>query len=823
MADQRVKEVQQWLNDRFPSYFKYDEENHYYGSYPIEPDGKTGTKTVKALIMAIQIHYNLTPVDGVWGTKTSNACPIINQNVTDSTIMYIVQGAFYCKGYEPGGFDGVWGEGVQAAIGRFQNDLGITETGVMNQNLFKSLLTTDPTVLTANGSAAIRKVQQYLNSKYYSLYSAKLGYIPTGGSYERKTSTALIYAFQSLINTTADGLLGTNTFSKMPAIGVGCTDTEIVKILQACLICNDFETAFNGTYDDALKTTVSRFQIFMHLLGDPDVIMGSVNRRTWGALLWSKGDINRVPNACDCATKILDPVIAEELYSRGFRYIGRYLTNTEVANARDKKLTSKEVNILLNAGLKIFPIFQETATVAAPADFTESRGRLDAAKAIKAAVLLEFKEDTVIYFAIDCDMMETDITNYAIPYFKGIKFTMEQYGGYYRIGVYGSRNTCSKVSAFLSGAPGFVSNMSTGYSGNLGYTMPKDWAFEQYREVSKYPIANTAFDLDFDMASGVDSGVNTEKIIAYVPPFNPETAEEPIVTTPILDLIDAIRWLEERYYSYVGCSEPTEVQITDCRKAVCDYLCQYMYEEYKWEIISPKDSVFIDYIKTHYPEDEHVKALHPYIYYYEEGKGNSKIVHRTKLVSDGRLGIFELPHFAIVIKCYIASLVSGHWSAWAGDFATGIKDVYVNMALTGSYLSTAKLLIGAMEPDDADISQTRMFNYCDFIADLDGYAIYQMLENSKKVYGLSESIRMYFGDSEKYDKRYKYFKDILEFEAWDIDSIYNSIYDYYTDQANSTVFMLFCEEAGTHRGSAEATSMVLALNIMYWAKYTNVI
>lgn len=58
MADLKVKEVQQQLNDTFPSYFRYGEDDDEIncGSYPIKPDGYTGTKTVKALVMVIQIH-----------------------------------------------------------------------------------------------------------------------------------------------------------------------------------------------------------------------------------------------------------------------------------------------------------------------------------------------------------------------------------------------------------------------------------------------------------------------------------------------------------------------------------------------------------------------------------------------------------------------------------------------------------------------------------------------------------------------------------------------------------------------------------------------
>ena len=49
--------------------------------------------------------------------------------------------------------------------------------------------------------------------------------------------------------------------------------------------------------------------------------------------------------------------------------------------------------------------------------------------------------------------------------------------------------------------------MSTGYSGNLGYLIPNNWTFEQFVEKKNYSLANHTFDLDYDMASGKDSGI----------------------------------------------------------------------------------------------------------------------------------------------------------------------------------------------------------------------------------------------------------------------------------------------------------------------------
>ena len=95
--DARVQEVQSGLGETYPAYFFYDEDGKNSGTFPVQPDGITGGTTVKALIMALQIHKGLSPVDGVWGNATSSACPLVNRNTTDEIVVRIVQGAFLCK------------------------------------------------------------------------------------------------------------------------------------------------------------------------------------------------------------------------------------------------------------------------------------------------------------------------------------------------------------------------------------------------------------------------------------------------------------------------------------------------------------------------------------------------------------------------------------------------------------------------------------------------------------------------------------------------------------------------------------------------------
>ncbi|MBS9335074.1 DUF1906 domain-containing protein [Fructobacillus sp. M1-13] len=127
---------------------------------------------------------------------------------------------------------------------------------------------------------------------------------------------------------------------------------------------------------------------------------------------------------------------------------------------------------ILNAGLHLVPIDQDnTGDID---DYTYSSGQSDGRKARNAALELGIPDGHTIYFAVDTDMTEDENLANAIPYFKGVASVMN----HYKIGVYGPRNTCLMVSDAVSAVKySYVSNMSTGFSGNLGFSQPLNWAF----------------------------------------------------------------------------------------------------------------------------------------------------------------------------------------------------------------------------------------------------------------------------------------------------------------------------------------------------------
>ncbi|EOO95428.1 glycoside hydrolase domain-containing protein, partial [Bacillus cereus] len=226
--------------------------------------------------------------------------------------------------------------------------------------------------------------------------------------------------------------------------------------------------------------------------------------QTWASLLVSTGDPERQGKACDCITEVT-PERAKTLVAAGYETVGRYLTNADVKNPLNKKIQDGEIDNIFAAGLSIFPIYQTNG--GDKAYFNADRGQKDAIAAYKAALYHGFPSGTTIYFAVDFDATGDEIKDKILPHFQAINEQMKKLGSYYDIGVYGSRNVCIQVSEKKYATYSFVSSMSTGFSGNLGFPLPRNWAFDQVKE---YAIGsgNGSISIDKDIKSGRDNGIS---------------------------------------------------------------------------------------------------------------------------------------------------------------------------------------------------------------------------------------------------------------------------------------------------------------------------
>ncbi len=523
-VDQMVYLTQRWLNQE-------------YGDVPgfgsVTEDGLTGWDTVYGLLRALQHELGITSLANSFGPSTSSLYQqslLYRQDGVTDRKFAILQGALWCKGYSPGYhlyetedgtvvFDGVFDEGVERAVIQLKEDAGfINPNGVVTLNVMKALMSMDSFKLLSSygGTAEVRAMQQKLNRKY----EAYTGLTPCDGVYGRNTNKALIYALQAeegLPTNIANGNFGNTTKLCCPEIPYIRNSTaarrypgtssssyysasqiaSITELLQFALLVNGFDVGeIDGVFGPATQQALRAFQKKMSI---PQT--GKADKTTWLSLFVSCGDTSRSAKAADCAT-ILTAEKAKTLYDNGYRYIGRYLTGTYNGGI-SKAITRAEAQIIFDAGLNFFPIYQTSAN--SNSYFTSAQGTKDAKAAITAAALLGIPANTIIYFAVDYDCLDYQITSNVIPYFESVHEVMSN--SIYRTGIYGTRNACTRVSEKGYACSSFVGDMSTGFSGNLGFSMPDNWAFDQFYTTS-IGSGSGYLEIDKDGFSGHDYGVS---------------------------------------------------------------------------------------------------------------------------------------------------------------------------------------------------------------------------------------------------------------------------------------------------------------------------
>lgn len=528
--DEMVLETQQWLNETYKG-------RHGYNKVP--ENGKTGWDTIYGLTRALQIELGISEPADNFGPTTQRLFKPLKKQAPDSkptNMNYILQGALWCKGFNPGGFSGVFYENTESAVKEFQKAAGLTkQDGIVTALIMKALLDMSAFRLVAGGDKKIRQIQQNLNRDYNDY----IGLMPCDGLYARDTNKALIYALQKeegMSTSVANGFFGNGTTSLCPTLTPGDSRTGFVLIVQYALYCNgkSFDPGeFDGKYGVGVVSAVKAFQEFMCL---PQT--GYADMPTIKALLSSSGDTTRAASACDTAA-IITADTAKTLRENGYKIVGRYLTgNVRTSSGlTSKALTSKELSTIFDAGLSVFPIYQDGGYESSY--FVKDQGTRDAYSAASAARRLGFPSGTTIYFAVDFDAYDYEVTNKIIPYFQEIKSAFMKMQAFstapkYEIGVYGPRNICIRTAEAGLTKYSFTANMSTGFSGNLGYPMPKNWAFDQFYEGTIGSGAGKVA-IDKDGYSGKDSGVSSVH-----PPSDPVYDARLRTLTDILTTIPAL-------------------------------------------------------------------------------------------------------------------------------------------------------------------------------------------------------------------------------------------------------------------------------------------
>ncbi|NEB41804.1 glycoside hydrolase domain-containing protein [Streptomyces sp. SID14515] len=498
MADEMVLRAQRFVNTTYNN-------GATLGISKLTENGQTGWPVMYALTRALQYEMGITALSDSFGPTTLGKIGELYGKIDENTapsanFCRIIQSALYCKGYDGGEIDGVYNDRVKASVAKLHQNMGVEAVypgGALWPKTTKGLFNMDAYVTVSNGSDSIRSIQQWLNGRY--LLRKDFYVIPCDGHHSRDVARSMLFAIQyelGMADGTANGVFGPGTQSglKSHTVSVGATGVW-AQLFTAAMILNKRNVSFGG-FTAAVKTGVESFQSFSKL-----PVTGQGDFQTWASLLVSYGDQSRKGTACDGVTMVT-PARAQALKSAGYQYIGRYLFNPSSTSLPEKQIQPGELATIKEYGLRCFPIYQ---TWSRSADyFRYSQGCIDATNAIEWARMHGFKPGTLIYFAVDYDAMDGEVTDYVIPYFRGVARTIGENSGY-RVGAYGPRNVCQRVADAGHAEVSFVSDMSSGFSGNLGYPLPSNWAFDQISTIT-VGSGSGAIEIDNNIASGRDTG-----------------------------------------------------------------------------------------------------------------------------------------------------------------------------------------------------------------------------------------------------------------------------------------------------------------------------
>lgn len=564
----------------------------------------------------------------------------------------------------------------------------------------------------ASGDPIIRQMQQYLNCHYEEY----IGLTPCDGIYERNTNKAIIYALQAaegMPTNVANGNFGPSTKNCCPTLPYNNVEKNYSKkiynedsiqkfydLMQIALYVNGIGDGIWKEYSEFSNDSIIEFQ---QQYGLPQT--GICSLGTWQSLLLSCGDTNREALACDCAT-ILDEDKAKTLYDNNYRYVGRYLSG-KIANGASKALSINELKIAFNSGLSIFPIQQSSANNVSY--FNESKALEDVNSAYEHALKLGFPKGTRIYFAVDCDPQDYQITSNIIPYFKKVFETMrDNKKGRYKIGIYGTRNVCTKVCKSGYATSSFVSDMSSGFSGNLGYKIPDNWAFDQFATTT-VGSGNGKIEIDKDGFSGRVHGYTNDfysteigKVYySLLEIYNEAFAKKSNVKDANLLTLQYLRHLKSNG-AYGNDGEDYDGLWPKMAGTIDSEFCKYIDNKYQSLVVNFNDPI------------EKIK--------------------------------YDILHFAATLNAYLYPLlgldiavaddIADDFAGWAGDlitYADNIKDEAISQ-------EKANKLICSTEEESN-------FKLEDYLADIDAFNVFKLLDNDSDL-SFPEAFRDYFTDKD---------------------------------------------------------------------------
>lgn len=718
--DMWVLEVQRWVNSTYGGVSGY---------IAVEEDGRPTWATMWALTRGLQVELGITALSNNFGATTyselSRQYGTLSSATPVSNVVRIYQGALWVKGYWGGVLDGVFGPTVSGETVRMKQNMGLGDQPTVHPKVFKAALTMDAYTLLSGGAESIRSVQQWLNGTYWGRRDFYV--IPCDGLFTRDVQRALLYAIQyeiGMADGTANGNFGPGTKDGLKTygnVGIGSVDStrRMVRLFQAALRFNRYNPPFSGTFDTTTRSETLAFQDFVEL---PQT--GRSDYQTWCSHLVSTGDPDRPGTASDARTPI-DAAKAAALYANGYRTIGRYLT------VETKRYQPGELDVIFGAGLKTFPVFQEMNNSSGYFDY--GQGKRQGTLAVRRARQLGMKAGATIYFSVDYDPTGDEIIAKVLPFFEGVRDgvstsrTVE-----YQVGVYGTRNVCSQVSAAGLAASSFVAGMSTGWSGNLGFQLPENWAYDQIQ---------TIWIGSGDGLIQIDKNVQSDRA-------RPLTSAD-VLPTPVI-IESGVKKFDSFYHGIEQMRHEAEAAAMeaggDMLLPYCDnFVFHYLQTPTYWPGGDP-DSWFDELFLLYTPLPEATPGMSEYMISRISMaralfEGNTTVDRRSLAATYGG----QLDHFAATTRGYFqwgfhgvkSECGIGDLGRWALDLAT----FWADWVEKGAGMTLTKWIDDFLFVDLPD-EQDPPFTRKDMVADVDGFLVASLAAEGRTAADAVREIRL---------------------------------------------------------------------------------
>lgn len=172
---------------------------------------------------------------------------------------------------------------------------------------------------------------------------------------------------------------------------------------------------------------------------------------------------------------------AARLFHEGVRTVIRYYNNKNSSTFPSKCLIPGEFGKLTAAGLKVAVVFQQRGGAGGFLDdFGTGKGTRDAKRALALAGSIGQPPGSAVYFGVDHDFFRPNELDQIERYFAEVN---AEFGGQFRVGVYGSGAVCSRLKS-SSYATLFWLPASMGWSASRAFLASQQWTlFQKFQDL----------------------------------------------------------------------------------------------------------------------------------------------------------------------------------------------------------------------------------------------------------------------------------------------------------------------------------------------------